>query len=114
MLRQKRLGQAIDFTSTSLSFISLIVMAVALGMIARYVRKMQLLQPGKLKLNLPLFFLLPNDGESKIRYSLHCTNVHVRHLLFIDANVVAFARRDRLQISSLSSSTLSSASSSSS
>lgn len=57
ILTQKRLGEVVDSTSTSLSFISLLFMSVALVMIACYVHRMQQIMPGKLTFNLPLFAL---------------------------------------------------------
>lgn len=55
--RQERLGKTIDFTSAGVSCIALITMSSAMTMIIVFARKVQRMQPGKLKFNIPLFLL---------------------------------------------------------
>ena len=82
--RQERLGKTIDFTSSGISCIALLTMASAMTMIIVFARKVQRMQPGKLKFNIPLFLL-------------HLTLMMIDAVIRITGDWLKYRKHDKLE-----------------
>jgi hypothetical protein len=82
--RQERLGKTIDFASSGISCIALLTMASAMTMITVFARKVQRMQPGKLKFNIPLFLL-------------HLTLMMIEAVIRITGDWLKYRKHDKLE-----------------